>query len=284
MLTNYGKCIIISFIMSNSTSERPLIILGADDPEMVEIVRKLTDVGHEHVHATIGGERVGPGNAYMADNPLPSRRDLVFVECGIPGVTPDVVIDHHREGDPGYHFGPKFYWPASSLGQIVTLLELEHTHPDRVLAAYDHCFAAALKDDCPGIDPQDIMELRIRNLSRAHDVSELVICDLADYYVRRIKEADEVLIGDGYVKDLRSLDLGIGYSLQNLTMGLAQALMGVPLIVTETNPGSDGRKKVTIDSDEPAQIEAFMRTWAPSQGLVAIYGVPKRGYAGAYFQ
>jgi hypothetical protein len=274
----------MGFVILDKFSKEPLVVFGAGDPEMDEVEKKLQDAGYDHIPATINGERVGPGNAYGADNELPYGRDIIFVECNVVGVTPDRVIDHHREGDPGFDLGPVFYWPASSIGQLVTSLELDSSHSDRVLAASDHCFAAALRGDCPGIDPQDVMELRIKNMSQSLNVSELVICELVADYTDKIWEAEEELIGDGYVKDLRGLYLGIGYSLPKLAMGLAQALLDKPLIITETNPGSDGRKKVTIHSSDPSQIEAFMRFWAPGEGLVDIYGVPNRGYAGAYIK
>ena len=82
------------------------------------------------------------------------------------------------------------------------------------------------------------------------------------------------------VKDLRDFDLGVGYSLDNLAMSVAQAQTGIPIMLTEKEP--NGREKRTLDADDRSQVVYFMTEWAPAHGLGDAYGVPDRLYAGAY--
>ena len=45
----------------------------------------------------------------------------------------------------------------------------------------------------------------------------------------------------------------------------------------------DGRQKIVMGGCcSPEQVEYFMELWAPAQGLVNIYGVPARAFAGGY--
>lgn len=274
--------IIVVFVILDKRVDKPVFILGAGDPEMDRIDEILREQNQPHILATICGERVGPGNAYHADNQLATGSEIVFIECYVDGVTPSHVIDHHREGDPGYGIPAERYWEAASIGQLVTYLELADNYQDRVLAAMDHCFSAALRGECPGVDPKDVLNLRVKKMTESQGVTSDEVFALVEEYIDRIQRAKEVVIGGATVKDLREVDLGIGYSLENLSMGLAQALTDTPLLVVETNPGSDGRKKVTIDSGDEEQVRAFMSVWAPKAGLTEVYGVPSRGYAGAY--
>ena len=86
-----------------------LWILGASDPEMVEIEALLRECGERVEYATRQGRRVTPGDMYRADLPLcvPGVTEYVWVECDHdPVVHPAEVteshIDHHRPGDPGF--------------------------------------------------------------------------------------------------------------------------------------------------------------------------------------
>jgi len=90
-----------------------------------------------------------------------------------------------------------------------------------------------------------------------------------------LKVADEIELDDGvFVKDMRretpypelpeaATRLGIGYISGPLT--------------------EKGRKKITVSGDR-RQVEAFMKVWAPKNGLVDIYGDPARGFAGGYIE
>src|SRR5690606_29652708 len=101
-------------------------ILGAPDPEMELIERLLRKCGESVVYATDeNGKRVHPGNAYRCPVPaVPEGATVYAVEC--IDVIPEgwVRIDHHRPGDPGYGCPPSVFFPASSIGQVITELDL----------------------------------------------------------------------------------------------------------------------------------------------------------------
>lgn len=127
--------------MSSQNSGR-LIVVGAADPESMEIVKLLVAAGEQVVFATVAGVRVHPGNAYKANGVAVLMEDgrlaesgllftarqngdeVVLVECGGTGdfEGPVTVIDHHRPGDPGYGRGPEDFLGASSIGQVIALL------------------------------------------------------------------------------------------------------------------------------------------------------------------
>lgn len=100
-------------------------ILGAPDPEMKAIEKILTTLGEDIRHATSNKRRVHPGSAYRAD-PIDDEEldEVIFVECDAPTYhrSKVVVIDHHREGDPGYGSNPRYFLSASSIGQVVSHL------------------------------------------------------------------------------------------------------------------------------------------------------------------
>jgi len=134
-----------------------VFILGAPDAEMDAIEQLLKANGYPFAHALFEGRRVRAGNAYRADGTrVELARDLepVFVECAVPGIERNRVIDHHRAGDPGYDCGPSDYWAGSSLGQAYAFLGIDPTEEARIVAAADHCPAAAYRGLCPGVDPQ----------------------------------------------------------------------------------------------------------------------------------
>lgn len=122
-------------IFHETISDGPTVmyILGAEDPEMAEIRKLLTFVGARFGHATVGGVRVTPGNAYKADghdgsHQLDCGTKVVFVECrfatGYDSL--DVhIIDHHNLGDPGYDAGPNYFLAGSSIGQVIKKLILD---------------------------------------------------------------------------------------------------------------------------------------------------------------
>lgn len=136
-----------------------LYVLGAPDPEMAAIERRLIEAGHRVVYATASNARVHPGNAYAAD-PVTAPKDtvLVLVECGWPDQPSDsVIIDHHKPGHPGYGRPPEEYMSASSLGQVLSHIGREPGMMDRYVAAADHCLSAAYRGRCPGVDPDALM-------------------------------------------------------------------------------------------------------------------------------
>jgi hypothetical protein len=111
-------------------------ILGAPDPEMEAIDRLLTEAGEMVMYAALDGIRCHPGNACRADStlshdsnavyrPIPGGTypyEIRYVECEIPGLPREYVIDHHQPGDPGYGMPPAEFLAASSIGQVISEL------------------------------------------------------------------------------------------------------------------------------------------------------------------
>jgi hypothetical protein len=149
-------------------------VLGASDREMDAIVEVLQTNGVPWVYATnVTRERFvragEDGLLLGAPGPL-AGETLVSVEVALGNATPEIEIDHHNNDRASW--GPDRYWQASSLGQVCTLLGVVPTSKMRVVAALDHCLAAALAGRCPGVDPEapvtwaTILDLRPPGLSR----------------------------------------------------------------------------------------------------------------------
>lgn len=271
-------------------------VLGAPDPEMEAIKRLLRDAWEQVAYAAVedpaaegGYRRVTAAEAYRGrvalggvfeGEPVLIRwttGDVVYVECApLPGFggSSVTVVDHHRPGDPGYGRLPAEYLEASSLGQVLRLLGVEPTDEHRIIAAADHCLAAAYRGECPGVDPDALMQWRIR--SRAAFQGRPVDEVLADVEAARkaLREAPLLELAPGlFVRDMR------GRHVPELPE--ASAREGV-CFVADGLPGPDGRTKVVCQSGSPDQIRAFMEAWGPANGLQDIYGDPARGFAGGF--
>jgi len=251
--------------------------------ELIE--RLLRKCGESVVYATDAlGYRVHPGNAYRCPTPsVPEGSTVYAVEC--IDVLPEgwVRIDHHRPGDPGYGCPPSVFFPASSIGQVITELDLLGV-ADRLsaadiieaihAAAADHCLAAAYRGECPGVDPDALMRWRVKTRAafQGRSAEEL----LAD--VERARAA---------LREAPSIDLGAGASVRDMrdtfVPELPEAAVrdGVAYLGVVTD--RDGCRKVVLGGHTtPETVRTFMDQWAPAQRLVAIYGDPARGFAGGY--
>lgn len=244
-----------------------------------------------------------------------STIDLYLVECDLPPgmeIARSVTrMDHHTPGDPGYGRPVEEFLSASSVGQVISELERIGVYrpvsvPRQLVltAAADHCLGAAYRGQCPGIDPDELMRWRAE--SRAAFQQRPVAEVLADIeraketvlsapYVT-VREADAydvygqladwsgyppVAWGDALtVRDLRGAGRvdarGGGVpELPEAALRLGEGYLAGPL---ET---PDGRHKL-VCSGTAEQVRAFIEHWAPSQGLVDLYGDPMRGFAGGY--
>lgn len=262
-----------------------IFVLGASDAEMTAIQKLLTDLGVTFVFANHGGRRVHPAVMYHA-NPLCFRKEvkLVLVECGFSS-PPDneilCVIDHHQEGDPGFRKPPSEFWEASSIGQTFHFLnclglDLTPTEEHRFVAAADHCLGAAYKGQCPGIDVEALKAWRLASRAEYQDIPLERIQENVEKAYVTLEQATSIALDSGiYVKDMRR---------DTPVKELPEAAMrqGVAYLCGPVSR-CDGMDKYTA-SGSPEVIRAFMEVWAPSQGLVNIYGDPMRGFAGGYLE
>lgn len=261
-----------------------MFFLGAADPEMYRIEAILTEKEKKFCHAMRDGKPVHPGNAYFADpfpHEIPSNRKVVFVECAIHGMKPDLIIDHHRPGDPGYDKGPKLFWQASSLGQLSILLGHKPNPHDKILAAMDHCFNAAMHDECPGVSASQVMHTKIEAIAkRTGSAVEKVSAEI-ERFRSLLSSMPTVKIGEQAIYDLEE-DLGIGYSLQYLAAQVA-AVAERRAVILHLKNEENGAERLHLSGDVNQEtVSAFLTEWAPAHNLSRLYGVPERGYAGGY--
>jgi hypothetical protein len=178
-----------------------------------------------------------------------------------------------------------------------------------LVAAADHCLAAAYRGKCPGVEPDRLMRWRAE--SRAKFQGRSVEAVLADVERAReaLRAAPEIELRGpilcpwhegGIVRNRRSDDCfnerGTDWADEPCRPAItARDMRGqkVPELseasareglcfIADGLPSRDGRRKVVCQSGSPEQIRAFMETWAPSKGLLDIYGDPERGFAGGY--
>jgi len=281
------------------------LVLGADDPEMKEIVGLLTVHGVDFHFAAVHGQRCHPGNAYIADSTVsPDEKKIdelgrpydrfVFIECR-PGEVPleqkhtDLtVIDHHEEGDPGYSLGPADFWKASSLGQAVRWLqesgrEVTITQEMLVIAAMDHCRQAAIRGECPGVTKEEVLGRRVASIAEAHKVRIAMVEAMIADFSATFQEYEPLAFGSGSVIDITDRHLGVGYSLAWLCAQTALDMDGLAALARNNeSPALSDEKIMLTGHATPEMVEHFMNVYAPARGLVRIFGVPKRSYAGGY--
>ncbi len=263
-------------------------VIGADDPEMRCMVGILNARHEMIIEAKVNGSRVHPSNAYDGNNAneiVGTGSDIITIECAVSGVVPTKVIDHHRPGDPGYGLGPDRFWEASSLGQLCRYLKIADVpHGFRVMAAMDHCYGAAMEGLCPGVTPEEVHDLKVREIARKRGVS-------TDYVIRQIQAYVDVLndnagtpiptvvIGDQEVACIP--DTGIGYTLEYLCAQVAAIMAGKPVLIRVRDRENAPYRRHLCGKVNRETIDHFLDKWVPEQGLVKPYGNPERGYAGA---
>jgi hypothetical protein len=248
-------------------------VLGARDPEMVEITRVLDSQGIGYTFATLAGLPVRSSEAYRSTGVqglVPKDAHLVFVECSVMGLIPDDLCDHHNPGDPGYGRPPEQYLQGSSLGQVLTLLGLEPTPEQKIIAAADHCLRHAYEGACPGIDPKELAAWRER--SRA-EVRGIPVEELQDRIVRAMKDLKEAPRIQIAGEDVAWFPATASMPEE---VPEASARLGIPFCYVRRE---GGRAKSGIMSAG----ENVIRTWMKDCGLKDVYGDPARGFAGGYW-
>lgn len=172
-------------------------------------------------------------------------------------------------------------------------------------AAADHCLAHAYAGRCPGVSPDALMQWRAESRAafQGRSVSD-VLADVARA-CKALRAAPEVVLsryrecpwheaGNRVESDCLNAD-GTEYADECCMYAVARDIRGqhVPELpeasaregicfISDGLPDPSGRVKVVCQSGSPEQIDAFMRVWGPRNGLVDIYGVPARGFAGGY--
>jgi hypothetical protein len=187
-----------------------------------------------------------------------------------------VVIDHHRPGDPGYEAPPEHFWEGSSLGQFCRHLGASPTERDLLIAAGDHCLGAAYAGRCPGVDPQRLRAFRLYqrcSFNRLRDYE-------AEYYwrlcERLLEEAPRLSWAGEEIADLRQVDIPWNANLLSDAAGWKR----LAVLFHKTNYGI---RRLRLSCALPATVAYFLEELVPELGLEDPYGVPQRGFAGAYY-
>jgi hypothetical protein len=259
---------------------------GAQDAEMRMIEEVVRNAGLPFAYATTEGKPCHPGNAYTADTvEVPVGRHLVVVECdpkNVGNFSNVVRIDHHRPQDPGFHMGAAEYWEAASIGQLYRLLGLEPTQEARIMAAFDHCFPAAVRGECPGVTAEEVLSLKVREIADGTGTNPTDVEEQIAFYRQVARVASTEVIGQQPLADLRNYYLGEGYSLYLLAAQVAVTIEGYAALLRHRDRVGDPEKITVTGHARPETVQAFLDDWAPAHGLVRLYGVPTRGYAGGY--
>lgn len=256
-----------------------LFVLGARDPEMMTIERLVHGAGQRVAYAMADGRRVTAGNAYRAER-ISARAGtysgpIVWVECALAdGSLPrDIVVDHHREGDPGFAMPAERYWEGSSLGQTCSLLGIEPDRDLRLAAAADHCLAAAYRGLCPGVDPVDLRAWRLASRAAWQKLSPQVLEERIEAGLARIRQLPTIRIGGHAYADALDSDIP--------ELSEVSAISGIPVMYALREPRGD-RLKIGALNGSPEMIRAWMAQAVRVLGLKDVYGCPSRGYAGGY--
>lgn len=265
------------------------VIFGGKDREEAAARKVCEEAGVATTTATLRCVPVHAGNAYEADGYLVDtgyspydETEAILFECGdgAAGRWPKVHrCDHHVPGDPGYGLGPEKFWEASSIGQLCILLGVEPTEELLMVAAGDHCPAAAYQGLCPGIDVESFKAFRIAGLSETSEEAGRVQKDLA-FATALIRVAPESPFPG--VKDLRPYGAIRLLPEAAMIAGLAY-LSAIP--DTDRDGAPSGNIKVNLGGDNAPDTVSAVIDWlnALPNGVTPAYGVPVRGLAGRVF-
>lgn len=299
-----------------NTDEDTLVIFGAPDYEEA-MARKIAEqAGCMIATATCNWKPVHAGNAYKADGYIVDNTNLcqdgqtvltpgriIFFECGDGSIPKNwaekiktVRCDHHSPGDPGYDKGPDHYWIGSSLGQLVDWLQMHeeawygpNAEKYKMTAAADHCPADAYAGRCPGIDPRDFADFRIRQIAK-FELSKLsdeakgnTTLELMESGIHNeISDATRALKNNPEVNGIVDLrELGVIPQLPEAALKTGRAFMAkIDDLGRDRKP--TGNKKVVLQGHTtPRQVKDFME-WAIglANRIGEPYGNPTRGFAG----
>lgn len=159
------------------------------------------------------------------------------------------------------------------------------------IAAADHCITAAYGKSCPGIDSDEFLSWRTRELGTFWTCESEIR--------ERITEARRALMSATFVY-LKFHDVYTDAGTTNVCVQFARDMRGAQSLLASKElaeaaamtgetyiegpiVGIDGRRKIICRGNPGAgAVEDFMNSWAPANGLVEIYGDPNLGFAGGY--
>lgn len=174
------------------------------------------------------------------------------------------------EGDPGYSAPPSEYWEGSSIGQVATMVGAKHAD-FKLVAAGDHCLSAAMRGECKGIEPRELMSWRISARAAMARIQPWVLRRRIERAAERVLELPRLNIAGTEVVD--------GSFERTPELRDAAALVRVPILTTRTLPS--GQLKVGLYGAEPDVVSAWLTAMRDSDSVDHAYGNPFREFAGA---
>ena len=240
--------------------------------------------GHSQLQVLITSSKVTSSfvtvtsNAYRAkfvDSHPPPGALVVAIECQVDGIAADVVVDHHRPGDPGFAKPAAEFWLGSSVGQLFELLrakgliQRQPSITEVSAAAGDHCPGGAYRGECPGVDPEALMQWRVATQAtfRKSAVEEVMA---------------EVEAGRKLIQTRLKAGEAIPHFAETVPSLPEASLRECVAVSYEMDDKQSGRRKVGLLNASKEVCEQWMREAPVRLGLVDVYGSPDRGYAGGY--
>ena len=287
-------------------------ILGSMDMEMAIIKHLLQTENCLVVHATTNGfTRVRASKAYMAAET--ASQSTVWIECAPKGgkqliaKSGGILIDHHQEGDIGYHKGPEDYLAGSSIGQLLYFMLQNGYRPSwdsectyekdgysyeegkaclsyngikyvvpyeyKYAAAADHCLANAYKGSCPAIDVEALKLWRVTKLAKFRNSDTATLLRNIAKEEAVLESCPIIMLGEHKVIDARHEVLHLSKE--------AGANLGLPLLTSKELMAGNGAK-IMLQATNPELISFFMEEWAKTMNLTSVYGNRNRGIAGGF--
>lgn len=296
--------------------KQPYFVLGAEDPEMSRIEDLLLGTEYPVVHAESQNGRVNSGNAYRATNcGVPADAPFVAVECSIKGREPSVLVDHHRQGDPGHGVDPARFLEGSSIGQVISFLSKNYSLPAKWAIRMVKAVSGAPLAERGAFLFNSDQWLVLSPLGWLEVPNDFVLAAAADHclaaafagqcpgvnrqelidwrartraeFQRRSVDEIEQAVAAAKAKLEEAKEVpGLPGTKDMRPFGFvpelpeAAAQEGVAILSEVESP--DGRRKVVLLSAGRNQLTAWP-TWAKKNGLVDLYGGdPARGFAGGY--
>lgn len=258
-----------------------LFILGATDPEMVEIKYILDSLNHDWIQLDCN-----PRTAYFEFKDQINElirsnwnKQVVLIECGnaLPHIRvgSEMVIDHHHPAHAASGYSKEHYFNASSIGQLCALLDIIPTRHQVLVGLVDHNLGEIYRNPrFWGFEKHEITAFRRQCIQAGTKSTDEQV--LLQWMIAENRFADKI----GLVDLTEFGQIGQGYCLEYLLHVECAAANGVAFKLLTKDNGDD-RLKLVIGNASSEQVESFMDEYKSI--LTGVYGVPSRGFAGGYY-
>lgn len=258
-----------------------LFVLGATDPEMVEIKTIIDQYDQEHIQLNCN-----PRTAYtqkeIIDNIIlenKGSKSVILVECGnsLPHVHIDCekVIDHHHPSHLTVNYPKEHYFRASSIGQVCELLGHTPTKRQILAGLCDHNLGEFYKNpEYWGFKKEQILAFRRECIMEETKSDNNTVFRIWQTVSERFANKN------GFVDLTEYGQIGNGYDSEYLLHVEYANANGIAFKMLTKDVGDD-RLKLVVGNCSEKQVINFMEE--NKNALEGSYGVPSRGFAGGYY-